>query len=135
MRRVVYDLNVILDVLLKREPFFSASARALDAAGRGAVEGFIAGHSVATLHYVLRRCVGDRKARLLMSELFQRLIVAPVSDAGVRRALESPVEDFEDSLVSAAAAEVNAAVIVTRNTSDFRRSSIPALLPEVFTAT
>jgi len=37
MKRVLYDTNVLLDVLLKREPFHADSATALDAVGQGLV--------------------------------------------------------------------------------------------------
>ena len=132
MRRLLYDLNVVLDVLLRREPHFAASAKALDAVGRGEVEGFLAGHCVTTLFYVLRRQVGSRRAHTLTAELLTRLRVAPVTDAGIRSALGTGFGDFEDAVCHAAAAEIGAEAIVTRNVADFRGGSIPALLPEIF---
>ncbi|MGC8856850.1 MAG: PIN domain-containing protein [Anaerolineae bacterium] len=39
------DLNVILDVLQKREPFYEASARLLAAIESGQVEGYVAAHT------------------------------------------------------------------------------------------
>lgn len=132
MRRAVYDLNVVLDVLLAREPFFAASAAALDAVGRGRVEGYIAGHLVTTLFYLLRRNCGADRARSLTADLLHKFRVGPVTDAGIRRALAAPFGDLEDAVCHAAAEEVDAAVIVTRNIEDFRRGAIPAMLPEVF---
>lgn len=50
--------------------------------------------------------------------------VAPITDAVIRRALASPLTDFEDAVCHAAADEVNAVVIVTRNVSDFAKGAI-----------
>ena len=40
--KVLIDLNVILDVLQKREPFYALSARVLACAETGLVEGIVA---------------------------------------------------------------------------------------------
>ena len=41
--KLVFDTNVILDVLARREPFFDASLKALDLIGRRGVSGAIQG--------------------------------------------------------------------------------------------
>ncbi len=83
MKQVLYDTNVLLDVLLKREPHFSASAAALDAVGQGKVEGYIAGHAVTTLAYLLRRQLDSKKSRTVLSDLLSKMRVAPVTDAAI----------------------------------------------------
>lgn len=49
MKRVVFDCDVILDVILVRQPFYRASLEALDAAGLGNVQGLISAHAVTNL--------------------------------------------------------------------------------------
>jgi len=132
VKRVVYDTNVVLDVLLQRDPHFQASAKALDAAGCGQVEGYLAGHAITTIAYMLQKVAGMARARLILSDLLSRLQVAPITDAVIRLALASPLTDFEDAVCHAAAEEVNAVVIVTRNVSDFAKGAIPAILPDLF---
>ena len=132
MKRVLYDINVLLDVLLKREPCLADSASALDAVGQGQVEGYIAGHAVTTLFYLLRRELGVTKSRQVLAGLLTKMRVAPVTDAGIRQALNNSFKDFEDGVTYAAAQEAEVSVIVTRNVSDFTKGIIPAVLPEVF---
>lgn len=132
MKRVLYDTNVLLDVTLRREPHFSTSAAALDAVGQKQVEGYIAGHAVTTLFYLLRRELGSTKSRHVLSDLLSKTRVAPVTDAGIRQALSAPFKDFEDAVTHAAAQEAGVSVIVTRNVSDFAKGTIPAVLPAVF---
>jgi predicted nucleic acid-binding protein len=132
MKRVLYDTNVLLDVTLKREPFLAASATALDAVGQGQVEGYVAGHAVTTLFYLLHRQLGSTKSRGVLTDLLSKMRVAAVTDAGIRQALGAPFRDFEDAVTHAAAQEAKVEVIVTRNVSDFAKGAIPAVLPEVF---
>lgn len=132
MKRVLYDTNVLLDVLLKRGPFLADSAAALDAVGQGQVDGYIAGHAVPTLFYLLRRELSVTKSRHVLADLLTKMRVAPVTDAGIRRALDGGFKDFEDGVTHAAAREAKVVVIVTRNVRNFTKGSIPAVLPEVF---
>jgi predicted nucleic acid-binding protein len=134
VRRALFDTNVVLDVLLNREPHFAASAAALDGVARGAVEGYVAGHAVTTVAYLLQRQLGAAGSRAALADLLSQLRVAPVTDAVVRRALASPLRDFEDAVCDAAAGEAGAEVIVTRNVTDFGGSGVAAVLPEVFLA-
>ncbi len=134
MRRVLFDSDVVLDVLLGRPPHVTASAAALDTVTQGGVEGYLAGHAVTNVYYVLRRQVGDRQSRALLADLLARLTVAPVTDRAIRTALASPFSDFEDAVSHGVAMEAGVDTIVTRNTSDFGQSAIPALAPDVYVA-
>lgn len=58
--------------------------------------------------------------------------VAPVGTADARRALSLPMAKVEDAFQAAAALAWEADCIVTRNTSDYRHSPVPALSPAAF---
>ncbi len=132
MKRVLFDSDVVLDVLLERQPFFAASALALDAVGQGKVEGYIAAHSITNIFYLLRRHLGNEKSQEVLMNLMSKMVTASLTDAVIRSAFSSGFKDFEDGVTYAAAAGVGVDYIVTRNIKDFRLGSIPAMLPEVF---
>ena len=46
MKRVLFDTNVVLDVLLDRQPYVEASAAAWAAVETGVAEGMLAAHAV-----------------------------------------------------------------------------------------
>lgn len=73
MRRVLFDSDVLLDVLAQRQPFFVASARALNTVTQGQVQGYVSGHAVTNIFYILRRQIGSEAARELLSRLLQRI--------------------------------------------------------------
>ena len=59
MRRVLIDLNVVIDVLLDRAPHAEASAALWAAIETGEAEGLLAAHCVTTLHYLASRAGGS----------------------------------------------------------------------------
>lgn len=134
MKQVLFDSDVLIDVLAQRQPFVTASAQALNRVTQPEVQGFVSGHAVTNIFYILRRQVGSDTARELVSRLLQHLQVASVTDEVIRAALQSSIADFEDAVTSEAANAAGVEVIVTRNTPDFATSAIPAVLPEVFLA-
>ncbi len=134
MRRVLFDSDVLLDVLAQRQPFVVASAQALNTVTQAQVQGYVSGHAVTNIFYILRRQVGSETARELILRLVQHLQIANVTDEVIRSALQSSITDFEDAVTSEAANAAGLEVIVTRNTPDFVASVIPAVLPEEFLA-
>ncbi len=132
MKRVLFDSDVLLDVLAQRQPFVVASARALNTVTQEQVQGYVSGHAVTNIFYILRRQVGNEAAQKLISKLLQRIQVASVTEQVIRAALQSPIRDFEDAVTSEAANAIGLDVIVTRNISDFVNSEITAMLPEDF---
>lgn len=134
MRQVLFDSDVLIDVLAQRQPFVTASAQALNRATQPEVQGFVSGHAVTNIFYILRRQVGSETARELVSRLLQHLQVASITDEVIRAALQSSITDFEDAVTSEAANVAGVEVVVTRNTPDFAASVIPVVLPEEFLA-
>ena len=51
--KALIDINILLDVILRREPHFSQSKRIIDCCITF-IDGYIALHSFATLFYVLK---------------------------------------------------------------------------------
>jgi predicted nucleic acid-binding protein len=135
LKRVLFDSDVLLDVLAQRQPFVIASAQALNTVTQEQVQGYVSGQAITNIFYILRRKIGSQAARELLSRLLQRIQVASVTDEVIRQTLQSSIADFEDAVTSAAANIAGLEMIVTRNTSDFVTSSVPAIMPEEFLAT
>ncbi len=134
MRRALFDTNLVLDVILDRTPHVKASATALDLVGQGKVEGYVAGHAVTTIAYLVQREKGAAEARRLLGHLLSRVRVAPVTDSSVRMALTMTWGDLEDAVCATSAQEAGCSVIVTRNPQHFRKGGPPAMLPEALLA-
>ena len=127
--KVLIDLNVILDVLQRREPFYDTSARVLAAAETGLVEGWIAAHSLTTLFYLQARHHSAAQARIALGDLLRILSVAAVDQKVIEQALTLPYRDFEDAVQMMAAVQIGADYLITRNVPDYKVGPIPALEP------
>jgi predicted nucleic acid-binding protein len=127
--RVLFDLNIILDVLQRREPFYEMSARSLASAETGRIEGLVAAHSLTTLFYLMARDQSANQARITLGEILRFLAVAAVDHSIIEQALTLPYRDFEDAVQMIAAVHAGAGYLVTRDTADFRAGPLPALQP------
>jgi predicted nucleic-acid-binding protein len=130
LKQVLFDSDVLLDILAQRQPFVIASAQALNTVMKKQVQGFVSGHAVTNIFYILRRQIGSEAARKLIENLLQHIQIASVTNQVIHQALQSPIKDFEDAVTSAAAMSAGLEIIVTRNKADFVASLVPAMLPE-----
>ncbi|MEW5828303.1 MAG: PIN domain-containing protein [Chloroflexota bacterium] len=130
--RVVIDLNVLLDVLQRREPFYANSARVLAAAEMGEIEAFMPAHAATTLFYLLAKYNGAGQARVALTDLLQFIRVAATDQTTIEQALNLPYPDFEDAVLMMAAVQCGAQYVITRNIKDYAAGPLPALQPPEF---
>jgi predicted nucleic acid-binding protein len=130
MKSILFDINVVLDVLLNREPHAEASASAWALVEDGIADGFLAAHAVTTIHYLIRKEMGAAKATRMISAILTVFAVAPVNGAVIQQAMQLPSPDFEDAVTAAAALLAGCDYIVTRDPKGFRGSPVRTLTPE-----
>lgn len=131
MKTVLVDVNVVLDVLLERQPHVAASSAVWAAAESGEVKGLLAAHAITTIHYLIRKETGSAaKAKRIVTALLTVFSIATVDQSVIGRALDLDFADFEDAVTAAAARKANCDLIITRDPRGFRRSPVPAVTPE-----
>jgi predicted nucleic acid-binding protein len=129
MKRVLFDVNVVLDVLLDRKPFAAPSSEVWAAIERGDAEGLLSAHAVTTLHYLNAKAVGVRMATETTEALLSVFGVAPVDEAVLRAAISLEWKDFEDAVTVAGARRAKCDAVVTRNPRDFKGAPVRILTP------
>ena len=132
---VLLDLNIILDVLQKREPFYESSAQVLASVETGLITGYLAAHSVTTLFYLIQKDQSASAARAAITELLQFLRIAPVNQNTIDQALNLDYQDFEDAVQMISALQSKADYLITRDISDYQPPLVPVLKPVDFLAT
>jgi predicted nucleic acid-binding protein len=131
MKRVLFDVNVVLDVLLDRSPHVQASSAVWAAIETGVAEGLLSAHAVTTIHYLVRKETSAIKAKTILSAVLKVFDVAAVDSAVIQDALQLPCSDFEDAVTAAAARLAGCNYIVTRDPKGFRGSPVRPLTPEM----
>jgi predicted nucleic acid-binding protein len=134
MTKIMFDLNILLDVIQQREAHFGASALVCAMAVRKEITGFIPVHAVTTIAYIVRKHAGSRKEAEALDWLLANFKVAPAGHQEILRARNYRLADFEDAVVVALAEANGCRLILSRNVSDFRGSPIPVMTPEEFLA-
>jgi predicted nucleic acid-binding protein len=129
VKRLLLDLNVILDVILDRPPGADVAAALWAAIERGQGHGMIPAHGLTTIFYLLEKARGETFARDGVERLIGVFGVAPVNDEVVRRALTFAWSDFEDAVCAAAAEASGCDAIVTRDPDGYPNPPLPVIDP------
>lgn len=127
---VLFDTNVILDVLLEREPYVDAASKLFALVDNGRIGGSICATTATTVYYIAAKSFGARRARDQVHGLLGLFDVAPVDRDVLDGALDIDFSDYEDAVLHEAARATGATAIVTRNRGDFANSAVPALDPQ-----
>lgn len=127
--KVLFDTNVVLDVLLDRVPFSGPASLLLSLVEKDEISGCICATTVTTIYDLASRALGEKKARGHVRELAALFEIAAVNRAVIEGALDSEFVDFEDAVICQAACHAGAEVIVTRDAKGFEKSSLPVCSP------
>ena len=130
--KVLFDTNVILDVLLDRKPFVNDSIWLLSKVEKSEMIGFVCATTITTIHYLITKALGANEALRHISSLLSLFVIAPVNRLVIEGALKAKFNDFEDAVVHEAALHAGAQYIVTRNSIDFKKSKLAVFEPREF---
>ncbi len=122
MKKVLIDLNVIIDFLNKRNDHEAALA-VYDKCVKRELKGYVGSHEITTLSCFLEREKYERKKRnRIISNLLDNLSVLTAHEEILRKSLVSEINDYEDAVIDALASHEGVDYIVTGNLKDFRKS-------------
>lgn len=134
MTRFLCDTNVVLDFLLKREPWIVEARQLWRAHCDNRVEACIAATTLTDVFYVSRRQIGLELAWRSIHACLDAIPVIPIDHALLRNASAMPGRDFEDNVQIACAMAFDVDFIVSRDVSGFGDSPVPVVTPAVFLA-
>ena len=129
---ILVDTNVILDVLLEREPYADNSALIMALVERKQSIGYLCATTLTTIHYLACKTIGNITGRQAMQTLLQIYRIAPVDHKVLQMALNTGFKDYEDSVLYTAGVNAGASAIITRNVKDFTGSELPVYTPEEY---
>lgn len=131
MTRILIDTDVILDFFFDREPFAENAAKILSLCESKEIKGFITPVIISNVYYLLRQTAKHEKVieKLRMLVSFTEILV--IDKDAILQALNSDFKDFEDALQNyAAELDKEIDLILTRNTKDFKNSSLAVMTPD-----
>lgn len=126
---VLFDADVILDVLLDREPHEVTSYKLLTLVEKGYITGWIGSGTINTLHYLLSGKLQPKWVKKHLIEVLELFHVIPVTGEILEKSIKSNYHDFEDAVLCFAAEEKALDYIITRNRINFK-GKVPVYAPE-----
>ena len=136
MKRLLIDTNIVIDLLAKREPFYSDSAGLFSRADKKQVQLSLSSLTFANTNYILLKTKKPNEVKLILRKLKLLADVLPLDDKIIDLALnDTNFTDFEDGLQYFTALENDQDIIITRNLKDFKKSKIPVMTAEQYLRT
>jgi predicted nucleic acid-binding protein len=127
--KVLLDTNVILDLMLERDPWRTEAEAMAEAGADGRLQPHVCASAITDIFYISRKLAGADKARRIVRNCLDLLQVVSVTrdllDATERRG----GSDFEDDVQIECATDARLDAIVTRNPEDFVDSPVLVLTP------
>ena len=129
--KIFIDSDILLDVLIAREPHAIKSAEVINLCELNKVKGYTSSNAILNIAYVLgkSKLANVKKQIKLISELIE---VLPTTNKDIEWALESEFKDFEDAVQNSVAARKGLSVLVTRNVKDYKVSKLSVHTPKSF---
>lgn len=133
MSKLIFvDSDVILDVLEKREPFYSYSAQILTLGDEKKIKLVTTLLVFSNVYYLLRKHLGIDKAKESLRKLRVIVDVISVNAKEVDLALNSEMSDFEDALQYFTALNSKIGFIITRNVRDYKNPKLIVQTPQEY---
>lgn len=128
--RVLFDTNVVLDVLFARPPHAAAATALMDLVARKELDGLLGATTVTTIFYLAGRAVRRAGARRHVATLLGLFDVADVNRLVLTDAVTIGFADYEDAVLHEAGRHAGATAIVTRDPAGFAAASLRIYSPE-----
>lgn len=130
MKTYFLDTNVLIDFLTERSVFGPHALKIFIKAMDGEWELWTSDNAVTTTYYIIVQTIGEQKARQKLAKMLRYLHIQPVEKADLENALYSKFKDYEDAVQHACALKIaHLDGIITRNTKDYKYSSLPIFAP------
>lgn len=131
--KIMFDTNIFLDVLLERESFVDASAKALSLCEEHKAEGYISASCITDIFYIVHKYTHSNVlAYNAVGKILEIVKVCGVTNNDVLEAYQKKAKDFEDCLLATCAKNIHCDYIITRNKKDFINFDVPLLEPSEF---
>jgi predicted nucleic acid-binding protein len=131
MKHIFIDTNVIIDLLANRQPFSKHAALLFNYSEKNKIKIYTSSHSIATSYYIIKKVLDDKELRSLISDLLDYISIINIDLKILKKALISPVKDFEDAIqIEAANSNPKIDFVVTRNKKDFKKANIEVMTPD-----
>jgi predicted nucleic acid-binding protein len=128
--KILFDTNVILDMLLNRFPHASNAVDLVSMVEQNVIQGFLCATTITTIDYLCTKAIGKDLARNAINQLLELFLIAEVNQTVLKNAANSNFSDFEDALLYQSGIYIKINGLVTRNVKDFKFAEYSIYTPQ-----
>jgi len=132
--KVLLDTNVVLDAIAKREPFYLDAQNVIDLILDNKLDGYITANSITDIFYIAKKHLNQNDLRNTVRSLFTIFSIVDVLGTDCHKALDFPLDDYEDALLVVCGGKTAIDYIITRDKEFLQKAkpSIPVISPADF---
>ena len=131
MKSIFLDTNVLIDFFADRKPFSIDAAKLFDYSLKKKINVYISAGSYNNIYYIVRQSLSHAETIKMLTEISEWTNVIDLTKDIINKSLTSDFKDFEDAIQYHCAKSINKIdLIVTRDTKDYKVSSLPILTPK-----
>lgn len=128
--KILFDTNIVLDVLLLRKPYYTSATYLLSEVERGNIKGYLCPTTITTIGYLITRVKGADEAKKLIKNILNIFELTELNKSILETSCSHKISDYEDAVLHESARSSNIEAIVTRNVKDFKYTSVKVYDPE-----
>lgn len=135
VKRILLDVNIIMDLLLAREPFAEDAKALFQMAIDEKIEIYITSCSIDTLVYYIEKTIGYAATRKIIISFLQIAKGIDITMNDIQKAFANlAVTDTEDAIQMQGAIKANMDLILTRDTNfiKVKDQKIPVMSTEMY---
>jgi predicted nucleic acid-binding protein len=132
--KILLDTNIVLDLLLQREPFSNNAVKIFSLIESKKLEAYLCATTITTVYYLISKSLKKTQSDKVIDELLQLFKIAEVNRDILVSSLKSSGKDFEDSVLYTSAKFSKVDVIITRNKKGFDKANVLVQEPKEFLA-
>jgi len=130
--KVLIDTNVVLDILLHRQPWYTNAVLIFGLSKKNLIKCYVPASAITDIFFLSKNDLGKKPAKEALKDLLSVFKPATVTDSHIYQALDLDWKDFEDSVQFVVGEGLAVDYIITRNIQDFTACSFPVVTPDEF---
>jgi len=128
--RILFDTNIILDVLLNRKEFVEISSNLVGMVENNNLDGYLCATTITTLDYLISKATNRKQAKIEIQKLLTLFKIADVNSVVLKLSINSKFNDFEDAVQYYSGEYCKVQGLVTRNIKDYKNTDLPVYTPD-----
>lgn len=130
--KILLDINIVMDLLLARQPFAEEAKVLFQKAVDGDIEVYVTNCSLITLIYFMEKTIGYTSARTIINNFLQIAKGIDITISDMQKAfINMEITDTEDAIQMQGAIKAGMNLILTRDINFIRikNQRIPVMSP------